>query len=222
VSAGPASEAGARTARAAFPVVVAAPSGTGKTTVCRAVVDRDPGIVLSVSHTTRPRREDEKDGEDYHFVEPLAFQRLVADGGFLEWAEYNGCQYGTTWAALDAPLASGVDVLLEIEVQGARQVRERRGDARFIFLLPPSMRALRARLEQRATDSEAQIGRRLELASRELEAIHAFDYAVVNEELETCVRNVLEILEAERRGQTRALRRRFATGAALERLQGAG
>ena len=222
MSAGSAPEGRARAARSAFPVVVAAPSGTGKTTVCRGVVAQDPGIVFSVSHTTRPQRREEKDGEDYHFVKPEEFRRLVADGAFLEWAEYNGCEYGTSWAAIDAPLASGKDVLLEIEVQGARQVRERRADARFIFLLPPSTLALRARLAQRGADSEAQIERRLELARRELEAIHSFDYAVVNEELETCVRNVLEILAAERSGDTRALRRRFAIGPALERLQGAG
>ena len=222
MSAGSAPEGRVRVARTAFPVVVAAPSGTGKTTVCREVVERDPGIVFSVSHTTRSRRTGETDGEDYHFVEPEEFQRLAADGAFLEWAVYNDCEYGTSWAAIDAPLAAGKDVLLEIEVQGARQVRERRGDARFIFLLPPSIRALRARLVQRGTDSEDQIERRLELAFRELEAIHTFDYAVVNEELETCVRNVLEILEGERCGGAQALRRRFATGAALERLQGAG
>jgi guanylate kinase len=222
VSAGSAPEGRAGAAHTAFPVVVAAPSGTGKTTVCRKVVARDPGIVFSVSHTTRCQRVEETDGQDYHFVEPEQFRRLVADGAFLEWAEYNGCEYGTSWAAIEAPLASGKDVLLEIEVQGARQVRERRGDARFIFLLPPSTRALRERLVQRGTDSEAQIERRLELAFRELEVIHTFDYAVVNEELETCVRNVREILEGERCGGTQALRRRFATGAALERLRGAG
>lgn len=222
MSAGSAPEGCVRAGRTAFPVVVAAPSGTGKTTVCREVVERDPGIVFSVSHTTRPRRAEEQDGEDYHFVTSEQFQRLVADGAFLEWAEYNGCEYGTSWAAIDAPLASGKDVLLEIEVQGARQVRERRKDARFIFLLPPSTRALRERLVQRGSDSEAQIERRLGLASRELEGVHAFDYAVVNEALETCVRNVREILAAERSGDTRALRRRFAIGPALARLQGAG
>ena len=220
--AGSAPEGSARAAHTAFPVVVAAPSGTGKTTVCREVVAQDPGIVFSVSHTTRTQRAGEQDGEDYHFVTSEQFQRLAEDGGFLEWAKYNDREYGTSWAAIDAPLALGKDVLLEIEVQGARQVRERRADARFIFLLPPSIRALRERLVQRGTDSEAQIERRLALASRELEGIHAFDYAVVNEALETCVRNVLEILAAERSGETQVLRRRFATGAALERLRGAG
>ena len=208
--------------RRGIPFVVAAPSGTGKTTVCRRVIERDAGVVFSISHTTRPKRDGEVDGEHYHFTDRGEFERLAADGAFLEWAEYNDCKYGTSWAAIDAPLAAGKDVLLEIEVQGARQVRERRGDARFIFLLPPSIRALRARLVQRGTDSEDQIERRLELAFRELEAIHTFDYAVVNEELETCVRNVLEILEGERRGGAQALRRRFATGAALERLRSAG
>lgn len=208
--------------RSAFPVVVAAPSGTGKTTVCRALVARDPKIAFSVSHTTRLRRAGERDGVDYHFVTSEQFQRLVAEDAFLEWAVYNDCEYGTSRAAIDALLASGVDALLEIEVQGARQVRERRSDARFIFLLPPSLQVLRARLVRRGTDSEAQIERRLELASRELEAIHTFDYAVVNEELETCVRNVQEILEGERRGDAQTLRRRFAIEAALARTQGAG
>lgn len=212
----------ARRAHTAFPVVVAAPSGTGKTTVCREVVARDEKVVFSVSHTTRPRRAGEVDGEDYYFVATEQFRQLVADGAFLEWAVYNDHHYGTSWAAVDAPLASGRDVLLEIEVQGARQVRARRSDARFIFLVPPSTKALRDRLEQRGTDSGIEIERRLELAFRELQAIRDFDYAIVNEELETCVRHVLEILAAERRGEVGELRRRFATELALERLQGAG
>jgi len=218
---GSAASPGSGLARDAFPIVVAAPSGTGKTTVCRAVVERDDGIVFSVSHTTRTQRAGETDGEDYHFVPPERFQQLVAEGAFLEWAVYNDHHYGTSWASIDAPLAAGRNVLLEIEVQGAQQVRERRADARFIFLVPPSMKALYDRLAQRGTDSPAQIERRLELARRELQAIHGFDYAVVNEDLEICVRSVLEILAAERSGQPDALRARFEPGRALERLQGA-
>jgi guanylate kinase len=207
-------------AHVAFPIVVAAPSGTGKTTVCREVVDRDDGIVFSVSHTTRRKRSGETDGKDYHFVEEDRFQQLVAEGAFLEWAVYNDHRYGTSWAAIDAPLAEGRDVLLEIEVQGARQVRERRSDARFIFLLPPSLEALRDRLTRRGTDSPAQVERRLELARRELHAIGDFDYAVENDDLETCVRHVLEILAAERRGACEPLRERFDTARARERLLG--
>ena len=107
-----------------IPFVVAAPSGTGKTTVCLALRDRDPKLVFSVSHTTRPRRPNERDGVDYHFVSEEEFQRLVSEGAFLEWAIYNGNRYGTSWKAIQGPLAEGRDVLLEIEVQG-RQLRER-------------------------------------------------------------------------------------------------
>ncbi|HKA15343.1 MAG TPA: guanylate kinase [Myxococcota bacterium] len=205
-------------ARAGFPVVVAAPSGTGKTTVCRAVVDGDPGIEFSVSHTTRPIRPGERDGVDYHFVSREEFARLVAEGAFLEWAEYNGNCYGTSWAALDAPLPSGRDLLLEIEVQGARQVRERRADARFIFLLPPALAALRERLEQRGSDDAPAIARRLEIARLEIEEGARFDYAVVNDRLDVCVREVLAILAAERMGDTARLRERHAPGPAIRKL----
>ncbi|MDH3519849.1 MAG: guanylate kinase [Myxococcales bacterium] len=222
MSAESASAAHAADGHVAFPIVVAAPSGTGKTTVCREVVARDPGIAFSVSHTTRPRRAAERDGEDYHFVSEAQFRRLVAESAFLEHAVYNGHRYGTSWASIDAPLAAGMDVLLEIEVQGARQVRQRRADARFIFLLPPSFEVLRERLTQRGTDAPEQIERRLELARRELGAIGDFAYAVVNEALEACVRNVLEILAAERRGEVATVRQRFAAARALERLQAAG
>lgn len=206
--------------RSGFPVVVAAPSGTGKTTVCREVVARDPAIEFSVSHTTRPQRPKEKDGVDYHFVTPEEFERLAKAGAFLEWAVYNGNRYGTSWAALDEPLRQGRDLLLEIEVQGARQVRERRADARFIFLLPPTLAALRERLEQRGSDDPGAIATRLEIARREIEEGASFDYAVVNDRLETCVAEVLAILAAERSGDTAQLRARHAPGPAIAELLG--
>jgi guanylate kinase len=204
--------------RTGFPVVVAAPSGTGKTTVCRAVVERDPGIEFSVSHTTRPRRSSEVDGVDYHFVTPQEFERLAGEGAFLEWAEYNGNRYGTSWAAVDEPLRRGRDVLLEIEVQGARQVRERRADARFVFLLPPTRAALRERLEQRGSDDPAAIDKRLKIAEREIDEGARFDYAVVNDRLDACVGEVLAILAAERSGDTTRLRERHAPGPAIRAL----
>ena len=207
--------------RKGFPVVVAAPSGTGKTTVCRMVVERDPGVVFSVSHTTRVRREGEVDGRDYHFVGEETFRGMADAGEFLEWAVYNGNRYGTSWAAIEESLAHGREVLLEIEVQGAGQVRERRADARLVFLLPPSMKALRERLAGRGTDSHAVIEGRLALAQTELRAADGFHYAVVNDDLETCVANLAEILAAERVGNALPLRRRFAPGAALERLRAA-
>lgn len=204
--------------RRAFPMVVAAPSGTGKTTVCRALVERDPGIVFSVSHTTRARREGETEGVDYHYVSDETFRRMIDEQAFLEWAVYNDNHYGTSWASIDAPLERGVDVLLEIEVQGARQVRERRADARLVFLLPPSFEVLERRLVGRGTDDPVQIARRLEVARSELRAIEEFDYAVTNDDLERCVADVLEILTAERSGSRGALRRRFAPQSALERF----
>jgi guanylate kinase len=203
------------TGRQGFPVVVAAPSGTGKTTVCREVVARDPEIEFSVSHTTRPQRPGETDGSDYHFVDLAGFRRLVAEDAFLEWAVYNHHHYGTSWAAVDEPLRRGHDVLLEIEVQGARQVRERRADARFVFLLPPSLAALRERLERRGTDGPEEIARRLRVARGELEEGLRFDYAVPNDRLADCVDTVLGILAAERRGDTAALRARLAPGPAV-------
>lgn len=200
--------------RRGIPFVVAAPSGTGKTTVCREVVRRDPQVTFSVSHTTRLQRERETDGVDYHFVTAEEFQRLVNEGAFLEWAVYNENRYGTSWAAIEAPLRAGRDVLLEIEVQGARQVREREIGARFIFLLPPSEKILRERLHSRETDSEEQIARRMERAKAEVAAIDGFDYAVINDALERCVADVLEIVRAERAGAASELRARYDARAA--------
>ena len=182
-----------------IPFVLAAPSGTGKTTLCQAALARDSRLDFSISHTTRAVRKGEQDGRDYHFVSPAEFRRLVEEGAFVEHAEYNAENYGTSHEALRVPLVErGHDVLLEIEVQGAAQVRERRPDARFIFLLPPSMDELERRLRNRGTDGVDAIDRRLAMADRELEAIRFFDYAVVNEVLDEAVSAVLEIIAAER------------------------
>jgi guanylate kinase len=209
----------ATSAQQGIPFVVAAPSGTGKTTVCRRVVERDGRISFSISHTTRRKRDDEVDGRDYFFVDESEFRRLVAEGEFLEWAEYNEHLYGTSWKAIDRGLAGGRELLLEIEVQGARQVRARRPDARLVFLLPPSMEKLERRLQGRGTDSAAEIRRRLEVANRELEAIGDFDYAVTNDDLERCVANLLEIIRAERDGSVDELRERFSPAAADEKFR---
>lgn len=206
------------TARRGIPFVVSAPSGTGKTTVCRAVVARDPGIRFSVSHTTRPPRAGERDGVDYHFVSREAFRDLAQHGGFVEHAEYAGNLYGTSWAAIDGPLARGEDLLLEVEVQGAAQLRERRADARFVFLLPPSLEELERRLRGRGTDTPDAVARRLAIVRRELEAVHGFDYAVVNERLEETIEAVLEIVRAEREGRTEGVRGRLGRERTLARV----
>ncbi len=205
-------------AQQGIPFVVAAPSGTGKTTVCRRLVERDGRISFSVSHTTRRKRDGEVEGQDYFFVDEPEFRSLVAEDEFLEWAEYNAHLYGTSWKAIDRGLAGGRELLLEIEVQGARQVRARRPDARLVFLLPPSMEILERRLQGRGTDSAAEIRRRLEVANRELEAIGDFDYAVTNDELEHCVANLLEIIRAEREGLASELGERFSPAVAEEKF----
>jgi guanylate kinase len=188
------------TGRAGIPFVVSAPSGTGKTTVCRALVLADDALESSVSHTTRPARPGEQEGVHYHFVAAAEFQRVAAAGGFVEYAEYAGHLYGTSLAAIEAPLARGQDLLLEVDVQGALQLRERRSDARLVFLLPPSFEELRRRLESRGTDAPDAVERRLALVRRELEAVRRFDYAVVNYVVERSVAAVREIIAAERAG----------------------
>jgi len=201
--------------REGIPFVVSAPSGTGKTTVCRSVVARDAEIVLSISHTTRAPRPRERDGVDYFFVSREAFEELVAQGAFLEHAEYRGNLYGTSWSAIENPRAHGRDLLLEIDTAGARQVRTRLQAARLIFLLPPSLAVLERRLRARQTDSEEVIRQRLAIAKDEIAAAPWYDYAVVNDDLEHAISNVLEIVRAERSGETAALRARFEPRASL-------
>jgi guanylate kinase len=207
-------------ARRGIPFVVSAPSGTGKTTVCRGLVEHDPGIEFSISHTTRARRQGEEDGKDYHFVTRAEFERLVAASAFVEHAEYAGNLYGTSFTSLDAPLAAGRDLLLEVDVQGALQLRKRRPDARFVFLLPPSLSELERRLRGRNTDAPEVVERRLALVRSELEAVHAFDYAIVNEDVERTIEALRAIVAAERAGDTAAVSAKHGRAATLSRLVG--
>lgn len=207
-------------ARRGIPFVVSAPSGTGKTTLCHRLVSCDPLLGLSVSHTTRAPRAGERDGVDYHFVARAEFERLVGAGAFLEHAEYRGNLYGTTLAAVEMPLAAGRDLLLEIEVQGARQLRARLPEARLVFLLPPSRCELERRLRARGTETEEVIARRLEVAAQELPEVVRYDYAVVNDELEAAVGRVLEIVRGEREGRRAALEARYQPARVLAGLGG--
>jgi len=177
--------------------VVSAPSGTGKTTVLTRVLGRVEGLRFSVSHTTRSPRSGERDGHDYHFVDRPEFERRVADGRFLEWAEVHGELYGTLRSQVDAALRAGKNVLLDIDVQGGRSVRTHYPDGVFIFVLPPSMESLEARLRKRGTDSEDRIHVRLQNARREMEMLGEYDYAVVNDDLAAAQKQVASIIVSE-------------------------
>jgi guanylate kinase len=179
--------------------VITGPSGVGKGTLIRGLLDRIPELELSVSATTRAPRPGERDGVDYHFLSPEAFEARVAAGDFVEHAEYSGNRYGTLRSELERRLSAGAAVVLEIEVQGARQVRRAMPEAVQLFIAPPSPEALRARLVGRGTDGAEQIALRMRTAERELEARPEFAHVIVNDrleratdELETIVRGRLQ------------------------------
>jgi guanylate kinase len=177
--------------------VVSAPSGTGKTTVVERLVQIVPNLALSRSYTSRPMRVGENDGVDYNFITRPRFEAMIAEAAFLEWADVFGNLYGTCAADADRELAAGKDVVLVIDVQGARQVRQR-CDTIGIFVLPPSFAVLERRLRGRSKDSEDAIQRRLSTARAEVAAFTEYDYVVVNDELEACVDRLRAIVIAER------------------------
>jgi guanylate kinase len=164
--------------------VITGPSGVGKGTLIRGLLERVPGLELSVSATTRKPRPGEREGVDYHFLDPARFEERVRAGDFVEHATYSGNRYGTLRSELQRRLAGGAGVVLEIEVQGARQVREAMPEAIAVFIAPPSRDALRARLVGRGTDSPEEVDERLRTAERELEAQDEFGHVVVNDRLE--------------------------------------
>ena len=175
--------------------VLAAPSGAGKTSLVRALLERKPSLSLSVSHTTRPQRPTETNGREYHFVDAEAFERSVAEGRFLEHARVFGNYYGTAREPVERQLASGADVVLEIDWQGARQVRAAMPACESIFVLPPSRAALEQRLRGRATDSAEVIARRLREAAGDMTHWNEFDYVVVNDQFEPALEDLVHIVE---------------------------
>jgi len=178
--------------------IVAAPSGAGKSSLVNALLEREPGIVLSVSHTTRPPRPGDVDGQHYHFVNRGVFERLIADNAFLEHAEVFGNLYGTSRAAVEPLLAKGRDVLLEIDWQGARQVRTLKPDCISIFILPPSREELERRLRTRAADSAATISLRLAESREEIAHAGDFDYILVNDQFADALADLRAIVTARR------------------------
>ena len=178
--------------------IVAAPSGAGKSSLVNALLEREPGIVLSVSHTTRQPRPADVDGTHYHFVNRGVFERLVADNAFLEHAEVFGNLYGTSRAAVEPLLAEGRDVLLEIDWQGARQVRTVRPDCVSVFILPPSREELERRLRTRAADNAATIARRLDESREEIAHAGDFDYIIVNDQFGEALADLRAIVASRR------------------------
>ena len=178
--------------------VVSAPSGTGKTTVVERLVQVVPDLGLSRSYTSRPKRAGETDGLDYNFITRAQFAAMIAEKAFLEWADVFGNFYGTCAADADRELAGGRDLVLVIDVQGARQVRACRTGTIGVFVLPPSFEVLERRLRGRSKDSEEAIRRRLATAREEIAAVSEYDYVVVNDELDACVDRLRAIVLAER------------------------
>jgi len=178
--------------------IVSAPSGTGKTTLVERLVEHTPGLKMSRSYTSRAAREGETDGVDYNFVTRPKFEAMAAAGEFLEWAEVFGNLYGTGASDTETVLASGQDVVLVIDVQGARKVRARGIETTTVFVMPPSMAVLEQRLRGRSKDSEAEIQRRLQVARDEVAAFAEYDFIVVNDELTSAVDRLSSIVVAER------------------------
>lgn len=177
--------------------VITGPSGVGKGTLIRNLLSRVPELELSVSATTRRPRPGEEDGVHYHFLSDEQFEQRVAEGAFVEHADYSGRRYGTLRSELDRRTADGVPVVLEIEVQGARQVRESMPGAVQVFIVPPSQESLRERLVGRGTDSAEDVERRLRVAEEELTASREFQYRVVNDRLEDAVQELEQIVARE-------------------------
>jgi len=178
--------------------VVAAPSGAGKTTLVRLLLGSEPDVRLSISYTTRSPRPGEENGREYHFVDAATFRVMMARGDFLEWAEVHGNFYGTSKKWIADQLADGSDVLLEIDWQGAQQVREAFPAARGIFILPPSMEELTRRLTGRGTDSVDVIERRLAAAQAEMRHVVEFDYVIINDSLERALEDLRAVVRASR------------------------
>ena len=178
--------------------IISAPSGTGKTTVVKGLMNQVAGLQFSVSYTTRLPRPCERDGEDYHFVSHAAFQRMVEKKAFLEWAEVLGNCYGTPQADLKRLEAEGIDLILDIDTQGAKKALNQIDQAVLIYLLPPSLKVLRERLMNRGVDSLEMIKFRLSNARKDIEEAHGYHYVIINDKIEDAVDKLKSIVIAER------------------------
>ncbi|WP_048305477.1 guanylate kinase [Halomonas sp. PR-M31] len=178
--------------------IVSAPSGAGKTSLVHALLERIDAIQVSISHTTRPMRPGENDGINYHFADTATFEQMIERGDFFEHARVFDNYYGTSRPAVQALLASGQDVILEIDWQGARQVREQMADAISIFILPPSHTVLHERLSHRGTDDEATIARRMQDAVSEMAHFDEYDHVIINDDFDSALTQLIAVILAER------------------------
>ena len=184
--------------------ILSSPSGAGKTTIARMLLDEDPGMSLSVSVTTRPMRPGEVEGRDYFFVDRAGFEQMVERGHFFEWAEVFGHCYGTPKAHIRDELKNGRDFLFDVDWQGTQQLSQKAGrDVVAVFILPPSIDELRRRLTARATDSDAVIASRMARAKAEISHWDGYDYVVINDDIDECFARVKQILAAERMDRER-------------------
>ena len=179
-------------------IVVSAPSGAGKSTLVNTVIAQEPHLRLSISHTTRAPRHGEQDGREYHFVEPAVFQAMAARGDFLESAAVHGNLYGTSRRWIEDTRGQGFDIVLEIDWQGAREMRRLFPDAITLFILPPSMEELERRLRSRGKDSESSIRERMNNAREEIEHWQEFDYVIINKNFEEAIRDLAAVVRAVR------------------------
>ncbi len=180
-------------------IIVSAPSGSGKTTIVNNLLKKVSDIARTVSYTTRPPRQDEKDGEDYFFISEEEFRKKIDMGEFIEWEKNFGSYYGTARAQVEEAIAGERDIILSIDVKGAKTVKKMHPESISVFIMPPSIDELASRLRNRKTDKEKQVSIRLEESRREMNAAGEYDYLVVNDELEEAVNELAAIVEAERK-----------------------
>jgi guanylate kinase len=181
-----------------FALILSAPSGTGKTTICKVLRERLPDLRIAVSHTTREIRNGEKEGEDYFFVSQKEFEEKIKNNEFLEWAKVHNCYYGTTLKSSEEILKNGYDALIELDVQGVKTLREMDYQGIYLLIFPPSIKELEARLTKRGTDSKDRIRLRLETGKSEIKHYKMYDYVITNHVVEDTVDAILSILQAEK------------------------
>jgi guanylate kinase len=212
--------------KSAFPneegiaLILSAPSGAGKTTLCHRLMEKLPDVKFTVSHTTRSPREGEIDGEDYFFISETEFNNMKARGDFLEWAKITNNLYGTAYDSIKSSHKKGQDFILELDVQGAESLHKLNYPGIFVFILPPSLEELTARLKNRATESEEKINQRLETGLKEIKKCLTYDYILTNREVEETVDNLISIIKAEKCKSDRFIAPAKDIQALLDRKEG--